>query len=155
MLWTRFAFAFLWLLLVLFLGSTSFAAQETGRFIMPFLTSILPGTPAPQLQALHVVLRKLAHVTEYAVLALLWFRALRGVGGQTLGAAAGTALAVCLVCAFVDEAHQSTLPARQGSARDFLIDAFGATGMLMIARGRQTTGRGGRLDGAIAPEPAD
>ena len=47
MLWTRFAFAFLWLLLVLFLGSTSFAAQETGRFIMPFLTSILPGTPAP------------------------------------------------------------------------------------------------------------
>ena len=58
--------------------------------------------------------------------------------------------------AFADEAHQSVLASRTGSARDFLIDAFAATLMLTIARGRQTIGdRGGPLGGAIAAEPAD
>ncbi len=156
MIRTRFAIALLWLMLVLFLGSTYFAAQETGRFILPFLKLLMPGTPVAQLQAIHLVLRKLAHVAEYAVLALLWFRALHHVAGRTLRTAAWLALSICLVCAFVDEAHQSMIPARQGSVRDFLIDAFGATAMLMVARGRPSAGdRGSRLRGAVAPEPAD
>jgi len=152
----RFAIALLWLMLVLILGSTDFAAQETGRFILPVLKLMMPGTPVAQLQAIHLVLRKLAHIAEYAVLALLWFKALHHVAGRTLRTAAWVALSVCLVCAFVDEAHQSMIPARQGSARDFLIDAFGATAMLMVARGRASAGdRGSRLRGAVAPEPAD
>jgi VanZ family protein len=60
-----------------------------------------------------------------------------------------------MVCAFADEAHQSTIPSRTGSARDLVIDAFGATAMLTIARNRQTAGdRAGALGGAVA-EPAD
>jgi hypothetical protein len=47
------------------------------------------------------------------------------------------------------------LPSRQGSARDFVIDAFGATAMLTVARGRTMGERGGHLSGAIAVEPAD
>ena len=156
MIRARLAFASLWLVLVLVLGSTYFAAQETGRFVLPCLKFVMPGTPSAQLQAIHMVLRKLAHVTEYAVLALLWFRALHPVAGRGLRTPAWIALSICLVCAFVDEAHQSTLSARQGSTRDFLIDAFGATTMLVIARGRQSMGdRGGPLHGAVAPQPAD
>lgn len=156
MIRTRFVVASLWLVLVLFLGSAYFAAQETGRFVLPVLTFVMPGTPPAQLGAIHMVLRKLAHVAEYAVLALLWFKALHHVAGRTLRTAAWMAFSICLACAFVDEAHQSTLPSRQGTARDFLIDAFGATAMLMVARRRQGMGdRGGRLGGAVAPEPLD
>jgi len=48
------------------------------------------------------------------------------------------------VCAFADEAHQSM--------RDFLIDAFGATAMLTIARGRPTAADGGPRAAAAAAD---
>jgi len=54
------------------------------------------------------------------------------------------ALSICLVCAFADEAHQSM--------RDFLIDAFGATAMLTIARGRPTAADGGPRAAAAAAD---
>lgn len=87
-----------------------------------------------------MVLRKMCHLTEYAVLALLWFRALLARARQTPRAAAWIALGVCLLCAFVDEAHQAMLPARTGSARDLVIDAAGALGMLIVLRGRRPAG---------------
>ena len=153
---TRYAVASLWLLLVLFLGSAYFAAQETGRFVVPLLRWLRPGAPVGELQAVHMVLRKAAHLTEYAVLALLWFRAILRVGARTPRAASWAALSISLVCAFADEAHQSTLPTRHGSAHDFLIDAFGATAMLTITRGRQSAGASSEpLGGPIAAEPAD
>lgn len=152
----RFVLALLWLVLVLFLGSAYFAAQETGRFVLPVLKLLMPGAPFAQLHGVHLVLRKLAHLAEYAVLALLWFKAVHRAAGRTPRVAAWMALSICLVCAFADEVHQSTLPSRQGSARDFLIDAFGATAMLTLARSRQTAGdRQGRLGEAVAAEPAD
>jgi len=152
---TQFAIASFWLVLVLFLGSAYFAAQETGRYVVPFLKFLMPGVPSSELQAIHMVLRKLAHVLEYAVLALLWYRALHTVGGRSPRTAAWVALSICLVCSIADEAHQSMLPSRRGSVRDFVIDAFGATAMLTIARGRTMGDPGGRLSSAIAAEPAD
>ena len=152
---TRFALASLWLVLVLFLGTAYFAAQETGRFVIPILEFMLPGVPRSELLAIHMVLRKVAHVLEYAVLALLWYKAVHRVGGWSPRTAAWVALSICLACAFADEAHQSMLPSRQGSARDFVIDAFGATAMLTIARGRTIGDRGGALSGAIVVEPSD
>jgi len=147
----RFVLASLWLAFVLFLGSAPFAAQETGRFILPVLQLAMPGTSAGQLQAIHMVIRKLAHITEYAVLALLWFKAF-DLAGRSARTAAGAALSICLACAFADEVHQSTLPTRQGSARDFVIDAFGATAMLVVARGAPKN-RGAAFD-APAPRPS-
>jgi VanZ family protein len=159
MIRARFAAASLWLLLVLFLGGVYFGAHETGRHVLPILKVLLPGSPSSVLQGIHLVLRKIAHVAEYAVLALLWFKALHRFGGRTRRTprtAAWIALSICLACAFADEAHQSALPSRQGSVRDFVIDAFGATAMLTIARGRLgAEHRGGRLDEAVAAEPGD
>jgi VanZ family protein len=152
----RFAAASLWLLFVLFLGGGYFGAHETGRYVVPVLKALLPGSPFGVLEGIHLVLRKMAHVAEYAMLALLWFKALHHLGGRTPRTASWIALSICLVCAFADEAHQSALPSRDGSVRDFVIDAFGATAMLTIARGRQTAERGGgQLEGAVAAEPGD
>ena len=90
---TRFAAASLWLVLVLFLGSAYFAARETGRFVLPFLSVLMPGVARAELQTVHLVLRKLAHIAEYAVLALLWFKAIHRVGRRTPRTARWIALA--------------------------------------------------------------
>src|SRR5215470_10225317 len=61
---------------VIFFGSTDLmSAQHTSRFIVPFLLWLKPDISPETLASIHFILRKCAHVTEYAVLALLLLRA--------------------------------------------------------------------------------
>ena len=70
------------------------------------------------------VLRKCAHATEYAVLALLLFRAL----GREL-----PAFAVGLAYAITDEVHQEFVRGRHASPFDVSMDAAGlALGRLLL-----------------------
>ncbi len=64
-----------------------------------------------------LVLRKLAHFAEYAVLAALLYRAV----GQ-----AWAAVAIAGLYAATDELHQTLVTGRHGSPRDWLIDVAGA-----------------------------
>jgi VanZ family protein len=74
------------------------------------------------------VLRKGAHVTEYAVLGALLYRAL---GREGLALAAGIAYAA------TDELHQHFVRGRHASPVDVTIDAVGlAVGMLVWLRVR-------------------
>jgi VanZ family protein len=81
-----------------------------------FALSSLPGLNTG-LGSWDLVLRKLAHTGEYAVLAALLARAL---GSSWLALAAATAYAV------TDEIHQYFVRGRVGAARDVAIDAAGA-----------------------------
>ena len=63
-----------------------------------------------------LVLRKLAHAAEYAVLGALLVRAL---GGPWVAVALGVAYAIS------DEIHQSFVPGRAGSPLDVALDAVG------------------------------
>jgi len=72
----RYALATIWLGVVLFLGTAYFATTTTAPFILPLLKKLAPGASNAQLHATHRVLRKLTHVAEYALLALLWFWAI-------------------------------------------------------------------------------
>jgi len=155
MVWPRYAVAVLWLAVVLFLGGSYFAAHNTAVLVLPVLKVFVPHASLRQLNAIHAVVRKVAHLTEYAILALLWFRALILSGRRTGRAAAWIALGVCLLCAFADEGHQSTLPTRSGSARDFVIDSSGAVAALMLVRARRTPGDRAMLAASVAVEPAD
>lgn len=69
------------------------------------------------------LLRKLAHVAEFAVLAALLVHALR----LSLSLPLSLALAVtgALLYAGIDEWHQSWVPGRHGSLVDAVIDAVG------------------------------
>src|SRR5438034_11047818 len=65
---------FIWLG-VIFLGSTDLmSAEHTSRFIVPFLRWLKPDISAETLASIHFILRKCAHVGEYAVLGLLLLR---------------------------------------------------------------------------------
>jgi VanZ family protein len=75
------------------------------------------------------VLRKGAHVAEYAILGALIYRAL---GREAL------ALAVGIAYAATDEFHQRFVPGRHASPVDVAIDAVGlALGMLVWLRLRE------------------
>ena len=75
------------------------------------------------------ILRKGAHLTEYAVLGALLFRAL---GREPL------ALAVGIAYAATDELHQHFVHGRHASPLDVAIDAVGvAAGMLVWLRLRE------------------
>jgi VanZ family protein len=73
------------------------------------------------------VLRKLAHMTEYGLLFVLWWRALPR-GGPLLASAVAIAYAV------TDELHQTTVEGRHGSPVDVLIDAAGVGVAWLTAR---------------------
>jgi VanZ like family len=73
-----------------------------------------------------LVLRKLAHAGEYAVLGALLLRA---------AGSAGFALTLGVLYAVGDELHQAFVPGRQGSAVDVAIDAVGvACGIFLWQR---------------------
>ena len=68
--------------------------------------------------------RKLAHVTEYAVLGILSSACILGYKKWSGGVAAGVfLLAVCY--AATDEIHQLYVPGREGSPVDVCIDSVG------------------------------
>src|SRR5215467_5855958 len=65
---------------VIFVGSTNLmSAEHTSRFVVPFLLWLKPGMSPQAIWVILVVMRKCAHAIEYAVLAVLLWRALRSV----------------------------------------------------------------------------
>jgi VanZ family protein len=80
-----------------------------------------------------LVLRKLAHAAEYAVLGALLVRAL---GSRAAAVLAGVAYAAS------DEWHQTFVTGRQGSAWDVLVDTAGvAAGALLWGLASARRGR--------------
>ena len=149
----RFRIAFISLVAVLFLGSANFGAQQTEPWVTPVFGFLSPGATGAELRTAHALLRKLAHLTEYAVLAVLWIRAVHSIARTSLRTASWAALLICVACAFVDEAHQSTLPNRTGSASDMVLDSIGALAPVMLA-GYQRSARsrnGAQGGGLIGP----
>jgi len=121
-----------WTAVVLTLSSASFSADNTGGIIDPLLAWLLPWLAPSTIAVIHGLLRKTAHVTEYAVLGALWWRALARSGARP-GRAAWLALLIGVTVAAVDETHQSWLPERTGSVRDVLIDTAGVALAVALA----------------------
>jgi VanZ like family len=114
---------------VIFVGSTNImSAEHTSRYIVPFLLWLKPGMSPHAIWIILVVTRKCAHVTEYAVLALLLWRALRSVPALRTKTfiVFGAVLVGCAVFAASDEFHQTFVKSRTPSVRDVLLDIVGA-----------------------------
>jgi VanZ family protein len=84
-----------------------------------------------------LLIRKLGHVTEYTVLTLCWWRALRGLGlARDNRTALVLAVAIALAYSASDEFHQTFVDGRHGTPVDVLIDAIGMTIAAVYARRR-------------------
>ena len=127
---------------LIFTGSTGLLADSrTSRFLEPILRWLWPGLADEGLWRLIYYLRKAAHVTEYAILAVLVLAALNRTFRLSPPGwswrRAGLTLLTCGVYALSDELHQAFEPTRYASGVDVLIDVAGAgmaVGVLWLAR---------------------
>jgi VanZ family protein len=132
-----------WACFVLFASSSNFSASNTSRIIRPLLVWLFPDISEGSLNYVHFLVRKAAHFSEYALLALLAARAFRTSHEERLRRLwwlAAFALVACV--ALTDEYHQSFLPSRTGTIYDSLLDMSGgavalACAAAWLARGRR------------------
>lgn len=115
------------------LGRTSNSSRIIGPILRWFAPDISPEAEGRVVFAV----RKCAHVTEYALLAALVWRALRRpVRGDGRPWSRRTALQAVLFAAcfaVTDEFHQSFYPSRMGQLSDVILDTFGASvGMMLV-----------------------
>jgi len=121
----------LWIGLIFFASTGNLSAPNTSRIIRPLLLWLFPGITEAALLQIHFLIRKSAHFTEYAVLALLAARAFL-TSSQTLLRRRWWLASLALVasCALLDEYHQSLLSTRTGTIYDSLIDISGGASAL-------------------------
>lgn len=126
-----------WMLIIFSASGDQMSFEHSSRIIGPLISWLFPHMPAEAAHNLVVFVRKCGHLTEYAVLTLLWWRALRkarkGDSRPWRWAEAGLALLFVLLYASTDELHQYFVPSRQASVMDVLIDTTGgAAGLLVL-----------------------
>ena len=131
-----------WLVFISVASSDSFSAGNTSRIIGPLILWLFPNTSAETLAVIHLITRKAAHFTEYAILAFLAARAFRtsprpALADRWLLASLG----LVVVYALIDEYHQSLVPSRTGSVYDSFIDMTGGLVTLLVIRHRRKSRR--------------
>jgi VanZ family protein len=135
-------FVFYWLPVIVWMAvifgasgdQTSF--QHSSRIIGPLLHWLFPNISAETTDEIVTAVRKCAHLTEYAALAALVWRARRKPGWRDgrpwQWSQAGEALWAAAFYAATDEFHQTFVPSREGCLRDVLIDTAGAAAGLLV-----------------------
>ena len=124
-----------WLAFISFASSDNFNAGNTSRIIGPLILWLFPNTSPETLAVVHVITRKLAHFTEYAILGFLAARAFRTSPRPAISQRWFLICATLIVIyALLDEYRQSFVPSRTASIFDSMIDtAGGLTALLWTA----------------------
>jgi VanZ family protein len=123
----------LWLILIFFASTGEFSAMNTSRIVRPLLLWLFPDISEARLQLVHLLMRKAAHFTEYAVLGWLAARAFATSSRDLLRRNwfwAG--LVLIILQAAMDEYHQSFVASRTGSPYDSFIDIAGGLFALIL-----------------------
>ncbi|HEV3415862.1 MAG TPA: VanZ family protein [Pirellulales bacterium] len=131
-LW-RYGPVLIWIGLIFWASTDQFSSENTAQVIQPWLVWLFPGMSAETLDWLHGVIRKSAHVTEYAIFALLVARAFLSSSRPWLSRrwfVAGFLVLTALAAS--DEYHQSFVPSRTAAVTDVLIDMSGGLVALTI-----------------------
>jgi hypothetical protein len=119
-----------WSVLIAWFSGARWHGGATTPLLEPWLRALLPWATLEQIAGAHWLLRKTGHVVEYAVLALLWRRALAGANAP---APWRWPLALAVLTAGLDEAHQAFTPTREGRVADVLLDSGAAAAALGAA----------------------
>jgi VanZ family protein len=121
-----------WMVLIFLFSTGGMSASNTSRIIRPVLLWLFPDISEERLALVHFIVRKAAHFTEYAILALLAARAFLGSSREILRRGwFAASLALVIIYALSDEYHQRFVPTRTGSVYDSLIDISGGLAALL------------------------
>lgn len=115
---------------VIFFASTpTGSAENTRPVVHSILRRLFPDVirylTTEQIDQVDWIIRKGAHVTEYAILALLAYRAFRFGRPNFQHSYPAATLLLGAIYAASDEYHQSFFPSRGASVMDVLIDILG------------------------------
>jgi VanZ family protein len=122
-----------WIGFIFFASTGAMSASNTSRIIAPLFKWFFPGITEAQLLVVHFAVRKTAHFTEYALLALLAARAFLPSPRPRLRRRwFVAALALVALVALLDEYNQSFNPARTGTIWDSLLDVSGGATALCV-----------------------
>ena len=142
----RYGPLFIWMAFIFFASTGEFSADNTSRIIGPVLRWLFPNISEENLALAHFITRKVAHFTEYAILAWLAARAFATSRHQPLRRRWFLiSLLLVVVYSLSDEYHQSFVPSRTGSIYDSFIDISGGLAALLfyaLWRRRAETRRG-------------
>ena len=111
--------------------------QHTSALFEPLLHWLFPQMSQAHVEYLHHLVRKTGHLTEYALLALLLWRAIRQPVRRDPRPwrrdEAGLSLAIVFLYAASDEFHQIFVNGRTALVSDVLVDASGGfIGLLLL-----------------------
>jgi len=125
-----------WAALIALLSTGQFDGGFTLRVLRRLATFFALEVSNATLNLINAVLRKLAHVTEYLILGLLLWRALRGGAAEAWRRrwALGT-LGLGVLWAASDETHQLFSRGRVGSVADVGYDTLGVLLALLLVYG--------------------
>lgn len=106
------------------------SAHHSSRIIGPIVHWLFPDLPEKQIETIVFYVRKIAHLAEYFLLALLLWRAIRKPIRQDTRpwnwSLAAIVVVIAAAYATTDEVHQLFVPNRQGKLHDVIIDTCGA-----------------------------
>jgi VanZ family protein len=124
-----------WICLIFFFSSTAASATQTSRIIGPLLHFLFPAASPDTLQQYHFLIRKCAHVTEYAILAFFTVRALARSNIAFFSHFRFLiAVLVVLLIASLDEINQSYESTRTGTPWDVALDLAGGAAMAAVLK---------------------
>jgi VanZ family protein len=118
--------ALLWAGVIFSASTDAFSSEHTASVLEPILRWMIPSLTEAQFDAIHYLIRKSAHFTEYFIFCVLLYRGVRlGRPGWrwTWGL---TALFGAAGYSVLDEIHQAFVASRTASAYDSLLDSAGA-----------------------------
>jgi VanZ family protein len=152
----------IWMAVIFTASGDSRSFQRSSRILGPLLRWLFPHLPEETLNGIVTFARKCIHLTVYAILAFLFWRALRKPRKADprpwSWREAGLAVLLVALYAATDELHQQFVPSRIGSPLDVLLDTLGGfAGMLGVGalwrwrhRGRPEVMPVGQDQGRIA-----
>jgi VanZ family protein len=117
--------------------------SATSIIIRPVLEFLFPAASEESLQLMHFYIRKCAHFTEYAILALWAIRAFRHSAAVYLSRFPyHFSFLVVVIVALLDELNQRFISSRTGSIWDVMLDAsgglFAIVAVYLISRRRKS-----------------
>ena len=127
---------FVWMAVIFTASTDLMSSRRTSRFLSPILRWFNPDISDETIRQVQLAVRKSGHCAEYAILALLVWRAIRkprkNDSRPWSWREAGLALAIAAAYAATDELHQYFVASRNASVGDALIDTGGAAAGILL-----------------------
>jgi len=131
--------ALLWAVFIFYLSTATFGEVTSQSFLARALAFFHLALSPAGFGTAHKVSRKLAHLTEYGIFALLLHRCFP-IQGALRGERPRAFLSVLAAAAYslTDEFHQVFVPGRHGCVTDCAIDSTGAALAMLLILGYRT-----------------